>query len=301
MPELLRRSLAGFGGSLRPAALRAALDRRAAFALAILAASFTLGAGWVVGLGHNIAMGSVGPGAVPAVRGYQGGASVRFLHTEASSAAVAKVLTQMTRSPVLVVPQLADVPAAARADVYTFANGVKGAGPLGFQRDVFDSAPGAGRYSPLRTLDLVRWANGVKPRELHSAAEVQATARRGALRIARPGIVVNMPFLAWPGASARAEVPVTGFFAGQSVSFLHTESSSGKVARLLTRMTRSPVLVVPQIANVPAAARANVYVFANGVKGGGPLGFQRDVFDSAPAAGRYSPLRTLNLVRWSAT
>jgi hypothetical protein len=112
---------------------------------------------------------------------------------------VARLLTRMTRSPVLVVPQIAKMPAATRANVYVFANGVKGGGPLGFQRDVFDSAPGAGCYSPLRTLNLVRWVRDVKPGELRSAAEIGAAVRRGALMIERTGVVVNTPFVRWPG------------------------------------------------------------------------------------------------------
>ncbi len=39
----------------------------------------------------------------------------------------------------------------------------------------------------------------MKPRELRSAAEIGAAVRRGALMIERTGVVVNMPFVRWPG------------------------------------------------------------------------------------------------------
>jgi hypothetical protein len=58
------------------------------------------------------------------------------------------------------------------------------------------------------------------------------------------------------------------------------------------------VLVVPSLARTPRSLLANVYVFANGIKDGGPLHFQPDVFDRPPSTAGYRPLCVLNLVRW---
>ena len=41
-------------------------------------------------------------------------------------------------------------------------------------------------------------------------------------------------------------------------------------------------------------------MFTNGISGGGPFGFQPDVFDSVPGEADYSPLRAVRLVRWEA-
>jgi len=92
--------------------------------------------------------------------------------------------------------------------------------------------------------------------------------------------------------------PVDGYLEGRSILFIHTEASDPQVAQLLTRMKGSPVLVVPSLAQAPAGMLAEVYVFKNGVKGGGPLDFQPDVFDSPPGTEGYRPLRRLNLVSW---
>jgi hypothetical protein len=64
----------------------------------------------------------------------------------------ATMLTQMTGgSPVVVVARLADVSEELVGIVYVFANGVEPdetpRGPLGFQPDVFDSAPGDPDYT----------------------------------------------------------------------------------------------------------------------------------------------------------
>lgn len=106
-------------------------------------------------------------------------------------------------------------------------------------------------------------------------------------------------FGAWWTYGRGGHVPsVSGFCDDQTVTFVHTEASSPLVAQRLSGMVSSPVLVVPELAKVPPSVLGNVYVFANGVKGPGPLGFQSDVFDSAPTSPGYSPLSELNLVSW---
>ena len=139
---------------------------------------------------------------VPPVTGYSEGQKILFLHTETSDAEIAKLLTDMMGSPVLVVPSLAQAPREMLALVYVFTNGVKGdgpLGPLGFQPDVFDSPPGHSGYSPLRKLVLVTWHGDKTARTLRSAAEVREVLDNGEITVQEPGVVVNMPMLTWPG------------------------------------------------------------------------------------------------------
>ena len=149
-------------------------------------------------------MGAMDGPTIPPVTGFYDGTEVLFIHTEASDPGVAEMLTAMMRSPVLVVPSLGQVPSAALATVFVFTNGPRPdgpRGPLGFQPDVFDSAPGDEAYSPLRALVLVTWVDGARSSVLRSAAELEAAIADGRLSIERPGVVVNMPFLTWPGGS----------------------------------------------------------------------------------------------------
>ncbi len=139
-----------------------------------------------------------GGAGLPAVRGYAEGEEVAFVHPEASAPDVAQMLTAMMDSPVLVVPALAEAPASMLANVYVFANGVAGDGPLGFQADVFDHPPGSDGYSPLRALNRVTWVDEGGARALRSAAAVQEAEANGEVIIERPGVVVNMPMLTWP-------------------------------------------------------------------------------------------------------
>lgn len=137
--------------------------------------------------------------AVPTVKGYTEGQAIRFLHTEASDPKVAEMLSDMMKSPVLVVPSLAQAPETLVAKVYVFKNGARGEGPFKYQSDVFDHPPGSEGYRPLRAVHLVTWKNEGSARLLKSAAEVLATEKAGEVAIERPGVVVNMPLVTWPG------------------------------------------------------------------------------------------------------
>lgn len=97
-----------------------------------------------------------------------------------------------------------------------------------------------------------------------------------------------------------ASVPAGKAFAeGKEIFFSHTEASDADIAAMLSEMMKSPVLHVPALAQVPAEALADVYVFENGLKGMGPLGFQPDVFNNPPGTDGYSPLRQIILVKWT--
>lgn len=93
--------------------------------------------------------------------------------------------------------------------------------------------------------------------------------------------------------------PVRGFYNGQELLFIHTEASDQQVASMLSGMMGSTVLYVPSLSQTNLSSLGNVYVFKNGVKDGGPFGFQSDVFSSIPGDKDYTPLRVVNLVSWN--
>jgi hypothetical protein len=105
-------------------------------------------------------------------------------------------------------------------------------------------------------------------------------------------------------ADAPRVPPVFGYYSGEEVFFIHTETSDEQIAGTLEQMMGSPVPVVESLAEIPEQARSGVYVFTNGVvpadTSSGPLGFAPDVFDTAPGDADYTPLRELMLVTWTA-
>ena len=136
---------------------------------------------------------------LPVDKGYAEGKEIYFTHTEASDADLAEKLAAGMQSPVLYVPTLAHMPEHALANVYVFTNGVKGTSMSGLQLSVFDNPPGTDGYSPLRRLNVVAWSDETQARELKTAAEVLEAAEASELTIKQPGVVINMPFVAWDG------------------------------------------------------------------------------------------------------
>lgn len=179
--------------------------RWVAVAVLIAVAAVGFGAWWVYGLGRGGGMGGMAgmpPTDVrlPPVPAYYDGEQVFFAHPAVSDSEIAGTLTEMMGgSPVLVEPSLADVPDDVTADVYVFANGIDGPGPLGHQLDVFPSAPGDAGHRSLREVVLITWDDPSGARELTSAEEVEAAEADGAVAFERSGVVVNAPFLTWPG------------------------------------------------------------------------------------------------------
>lgn len=179
--------------------------RWVAVAVLIAIAAVGFGTWWVYGLDRGGAMGGMAGMAttdarLPPVPAYYDGDQILFVHPAASDSEMAGTLTEMMGgSPVLVDPSLADVPDDTTADVYVFANGIDGPGPLGHQLDVFPSAPGDSGYRSLREVVLVTWHDPAGARELTSAEEVEAAEADGAVAFDRSGVVVNAPFLTWPG------------------------------------------------------------------------------------------------------
>jgi ubiquinone biosynthesis protein Coq4 len=91
---------------------------------------------------------------------------------------------------------------------------------------------------------------------------------------------------------------VKGIYEGEDLFFIHTEASDPDVANVLTEMMGPQVITVPGLADIPKELLGNVYVFTNGVMGGGPMGFQPDVFDSIPGDNEYTPLRMIHFITW---
>ena len=91
---------------------------------------------------------------------------------------------------------------------------------------------------------------------------------------------------------------VRGLYDGKDVFYISTEASDSDVAATLTKFTNFPVTFAPALAKTPDKALAQIFVFKNGVKGSGVLGFQPNVVDSIPTDPNYSPLWKINFVEW---
>ena len=87
------------------------------------------------------------PVTLPLTKGYVNGFEVFYISTEASDKGLADHLTNFTHSRVSYTPALRNAPPQSLGNIYVFANGIKGPGPLGFQANVADSQPGDSRVA----------------------------------------------------------------------------------------------------------------------------------------------------------
>ena len=104
---------------------------------------------------------------------------------------------------------------------------------------------------------------------------------------------------------SRANVPATipmhmGYYNGESVYFIITDSSDPTHAQLITENQGWKVELAPLLANAPDSALSTTYMFTNGIQGDGVHGFQGEVFTSTPAqAELYSALTGHVHVTWN--
>jgi hypothetical protein len=262
------------------------------------------------------------PVTLPLIKGYVKGHEVFYITTEASEKVVADHLTNLTGSRVVYAPALKNAPADTLANIYEFKNGIKGTGPEGFQPNVADSQPGDLGYSPVWRINLVEWKQGITARELKSDIDIIAARDKGELSINPANVIVNCPFVKWNGGSLKERENKTltdesaygggqvlsidtdknqvtfvahrGFAPdGSTIYYIATDASVKKVADALgvvyTNKTGSAL---------SSGGSSDLFVFTNGIKGTGPMGFQASIASTNAGEEAYSPLWRIQAISW---
>jgi hypothetical protein len=277
--------------------------------------------GSVMVMEQNLTKTSI-PVTLPLTQGYANGHEVFYISTEASDRDLAELMTNATGARVVYAPSLANTPPAALSNIYAFKNGIEGSGPLGFQPNVADSEPGNARYSPLWRIVLAEWKEGITPVELRSEQGILAAVQEGKLTIEPTKMVVNCPFIQWDGGSLmiREDKTLTdrspygpgqvlnidivnkqvtfvahrGFTPdGSTIYYIATDASNQDAANALG------VLFVNKTGPVTlSGASSDLWVFTNGIKGTGPMGYQASITGSNVGDTQYSPMWRINTVTW---
>jgi hypothetical protein len=90
-----------------------------------------------------------------------------------------------------------------------------------------------------------------------------------------------------------------GIFNSSSVFYIITDASDKEFAEVLTEKQDWKVELAPPLANAPENSLQQIFVFRNGVTGGGIYGYQDEVFSSTPAQeSEYSALSSVIEVTW---
>jgi hypothetical protein len=262
------------------------------------------------------------PVTLPLTRGYVNGVEVFYISTEASDKGLANHLTNVTHSRVSYAPALRNVPQPSLGNIYVFANGIKGPGPLGFQANVADSQPGDPGYSPLWRINNVEWKQGVSAREIKSEDDILSAQKKGELTVTPSNKVVNCPFVQWHGGSLKERTDKTltdmsaygggqvlninlkrmqvtfvghrGFAPnGSTIYYIATDASGKKVSDAL-----GVTFVNKTAAALLYGGSSDLYVFTNGIKGTGPMGYQVSIAAANVGDIAYSPLWRVQATTW---
>ncbi|MEZ4552725.1 MAG: hypothetical protein R3B59_02365 [Dehalococcoidia bacterium] len=217
-----------------------------------------------------------------------------FIRTDASDRAFATV------EKLVYVPKMAAAlrSGAGLSAIYLFEGGASG------QTPVLSSAPHMADFSPAFRVHRVTFTG--PPTTLGSVAAIEAAETAGTLRVEQTDIVVNYPVVKWPGGELPADSARTAYLgdgqliepvdvAGMEVTFkLH--SCYPGTRYIVTDVTLPPMAGGMNIAPAggagpltDAGATAQILVFGNGVKGSGPMGFQKSVTDTNVGDPAWSP------------
>ena len=260
---------------------------------------------------------------IPLHKGYYDGQDVYYIITDSSDPVHADIISSNQGWTVELAPFLSYASDDALATAYMFTNGIDGSGVHGFQSEVFTSTPGQpDTYSALTAHMHVTWSDDATPRILDSESAILGAASSGEVTLDDIDVILNMPQMVWPGGQmmVKDDVSVTDktpygggqvldidtgdmtvtFVAhrgwgpdGRTAYYIVTDATPSGPAGMMGVVTADTSASL--IAN---AAAVDLYQFANGIPGPGPLGFQPGIASSALGDPGYSPMWRIYLIEW---
>lgn len=232
------------------------------------------------------------------------GEKAYFIRTDASDKAFAEA-NKLVFVPVLAV---ADRLKDATGNLYLFDGGAPN------QLPVLNAIPGQPSYSSL-------WrVHRVKPKGTtlyDSESKIKAAASAGEVNIETTAIFVNYPLAKWPGGELSVDTEKKEYLgggqlltpvdiAGMTVTFKLHECFPGS-RYIVTDTSAVPMAPMMKVSASPAtqnlvtpnfSATDKIWVFANGVKGSGVMGFQPAVFAHRAGDALWSPFWDHFTLKW---
>jgi hypothetical protein len=217
-----------------------------------------------------------------------------FVRTDAADAAFAKQ-EGLVHVPLLAAAGSLD---GGTADFYLFDEGAPD------QLPILSSAPGMDGFTPLFRIHRVRAATGTPFEAAHA---LKAAADAGQVEIERSDVIVNYPFVKWPGGELSVDHEVKLPLANgpllsapdldaMTVTFkLHQCFPESRY--IVTDTSAVPMAPMMSIAGSPgtqglieAGATSKITVFGNGIPGPGAMGFQPAIFQAKAGNPAWSPM-----------
>ncbi len=266
------------------------------------------------------------PATIPLHRGLYNGESVYYIITDSSEQKHADIITNAQKWKVELAPLLANAPKEALATTYIFTNGIKGDGIHGFQEEIFTSTPAQpDTYSALTSHVHVTWNDAESAELLDSEESVLAAEEQGLVTFAQLPVVINMPQVMWPEGQLQIRTDKTltdqTEYGGGQVLDIDTDKMTvtfvahrgwgpdGRtVYYIVTDATPEMPATMMGVASSPRSAKliansaaVDLFQFASGLKGTGPMGFQPGIAAGAPGDTNYSPMWRIFMIGWKDT
>lgn len=252
--------------------------------------------------------------------GFYGGRPLYYIMTDSSDGQYAAQLSRQGWH-LQVSTILAHTPQNLLNRMYVFTNGVPGTGIEGFQNEVFSSIPSSRNFTPLTLVVHARWVSGMSRQVLNSTKEILAANGTGKIALTNTGTVLNIPQVTWPGgqmASRNGTVlsDGTSYTGGQVIAIDNSTETVTFVAHrgwgpdgrtayyILTGGTpQGParLMGLPDMPSLSAFApyARDLYLFTNGIRGGGAFGYQEGISAAQPGDSSYSPVCKVSLAAWN--
>ncbi len=258
---------------------------------------------------------------IPMHKGLYNGSSVYYIITDSSDSIEASQISTEQNWKVQQSPLLAQAPQKLLSKMYVFTNGVTGDGTQGYQDEVFSDTPSDTSYTPVNLVIQATWSPGKIPQVLNSTKDILDANTTGAITLTNTGAIVNTPQIVWPGGQLAVrnstELSDQTAYVGSQVLNLDTASKSvtfvahrgwgpdGKtVYYIITSGTPDGPAKMMGLENTPAlsllsSAARDLYNFANGIKSGGPFGFQEGISSAQLGDISYSPICNISMITWT--
>ena len=263
------------------------------------------------------------PATIPMHLGFYDGEELMYIITDASDADWADEVTEIQEWRVEVAPPLASTSEDILNTMYVFTNGISGDGLYGYQSEVFQYTPNQDEYNALSRMVELTWKPGQKLGALEFASDIEDAIEAGRITMEYAGVVVNTPQIVWPDGQMMVRENQNidedmSYGGGQITDINHEEMTVTFVAHrgwgpdgqtiyyIVTDATplnpaeNMGVINSPTLASlITSPAAVDLFQFANGLTGTGPLGFQPGIAAAAPGDESYSPMWRIYMVEWN--
>ena len=250
------------------------------------------------------------------------GDKVLYIITDSSDKEYATTLTETQDWIVQHAQGLSNLNTNPDQKLFIFKNGIRGDGIYGFQDEVISFIPHDKEYTALSQVIEVSWKIGQKPVLLESDIQVIEAEEAGRIEFNHLNVTVNSPQIKWPEGQMKIRSDKTisddMLFDGGQITEINQDentvtfvahrgwSSNGETIYYIVVDTTPSgpaetmgVVFSPASEILSTESTPDLFMFKNGIRGSGPLGYQPIITSVGAENEKYSPIWKVHSVKWN--